>query len=110
VSTFLNACEVSACVNGCVHGTCTDSICVCESGFEGVACDEQIRGQTNVEVLSSPSPSASSPETDSACPNACSNHGTCSDGACTCDSGYELSDCSQMIISDGPDALDRLDS
>jgi hypothetical protein len=31
-----------------------------------------------------------------ACPNACSGHGTCSNGVCNCDSGYYTQDCSTL--------------
>ncbi len=64
-------CQYATCKKKCVHGSCLDGKCACDSNYKGEDCSE--------------------PWT---CPKDCSGNGPCHNGKCYCKDGYEGEDCS----------------
>ncbi|KAL5267294.1 hypothetical protein ACHWQZ_G004363 [Mnemiopsis leidyi] len=54
----------------CVHGTCVNNKCVCNPGYSGESCQDEIK-----------------------CPGDCSGRGACKEGRCVCDSGWVGDEC-----------------
>eukprot|EP00301_Raphidiophrys_heterophryoidea_P000930 c10462_g1_i1.p1 GENE.c10462_g1_i1~~c10462_g1_i1.p1 ORF type:complete len:927 (-),score=180.30 c10462_g1_i1:83-2830(-) len=73
-------CSEVECANDCHNrGECmlfggTSRICLCEDGFTGPDCGEEVP-----------------------CPGDCSGHGLCTKGQCKCSNGWDGSDCSDAV-------------
>ncbi|EFC49938.1 predicted protein, partial [Naegleria gruberi] len=70
----------------CVHGSCIDGACQCETGYTGSLCDQAI----------------TSNNTDK-CADINCVHGSCSEGVCQCETGYTGSLCDQAVTSNNTD-------
>jgi len=57
----------------CIHGTCVDGVCICEPGYTGFNCLNQIK-----------------------CLNNCNYNGDCVQGKCICKTNYTGDDCSKF--------------
>lgn len=78
------ACDIRACVDGCVNGLCLNGTCKCSSGYRGSACNQSIVVIKANKTVVAPA---------KLCPNNCSGHGTCVNGNCTCQSPYVGAGC-----------------
>jgi hypothetical protein len=71
----------ATCPNSCSgHGVCNFGSCICDIGWEGLACNQSKLFNIFANVTGF-------------CSNNCWNHGDCVDGQCTCNSGYLGVDC-----------------
>lgn len=60
----------TSCIS-CIHGTCVNGVCICEPGYTGFNCLNEIK-----------------------CPNNCNYNGDCVLGKCVCKNNYIGEDCS----------------
>ncbi|KAL1526391.1 hypothetical protein AB1Y20_015104 [Prymnesium parvum] len=100
-------CETASCVGGCGTGNCHNGTCLCSPGFTGERCESLAtlttegcphdcsnNGRCSAKLQCICAIGYSASDCSVACPNRCSGHGECFDGACTCYEGYEGIDCS----------------
>jgi len=73
-------CESRVCPDECnsPQGICVNQMCVCSDAFTGAACESR------------------------RCKNDCMGRGTCNEGTCECEEGYELDDCSGEVPAPAP--------
>ena len=57
----------------CIHGTCVDGVCICEPGYTGFNCLNQIK-----------------------CLNNCNYNGDCVQGKCICKTNYTGAECGSL--------------